>query len=373
MTRVALIVADGADVDSQWLLEYAGRTAAQLDAELVGAEAPAPSAALVVFQSGAGREPRPAVPPAVPSVWVDLAEAARPLKVSIAEDVPVIRGRGIEGVRWGLAQVVRHAAAPPTRMRYGEGRDRFLDLRVPTVGEPPHPAALLLHGGFWRERWTLDTIEPLAVDLTERGFVSCNVEYRRVGASGGGWPMTDEDAASALRFVSGGLPDLVDPARIVVVGHSAGAQLAVAAAAAVRSASVRPGLVVSLAGVLDLRLCALRGLGDTGNAAAAYTGAAAADAGSRFAVSSPVELVPLGLAQLVVQGVDDSPDLIEMSRRYVAHARAAGDEVEYLELPGDHFGVITPTTPIWREAAERIERVRTGAERPDVLGLPDPV
>jgi acetyl esterase/lipase len=308
-----------------------------------------------VFQSDSGREPRPAVPTGVPSVWVDLAAPAEPLDASIPEDVPVIRGRGVEGVRWGLAQVLRHVAGAPERIRYGEGRDRFVDLRVPPIGEPPHPAVLLLHGGFWRERWTLDTIEPLAVDLAERGFVTCNVEYRRVGPSGGGWPATEEDAASALRFVAGELADLVDPTRIAVVGHSAGAQLAVATAVSARGTNVRPVLVVSLAGVLDLRLCALRGLGDTGNAATAYIGTGAEDAGSRFAASSPVELVPLGTPQLVVQGMDDGPDMIEMSRRYVAHARSVGDEVECLELPGDHFAVVTPTTPIWHAAAAVVE------------------
>jgi acetyl esterase/lipase len=355
--RVALLVDAEADVDLAWLKEYAGRLAADSNVELVEITGADAVAALVVFESELETEAlRQAASLAIPCVWVDLADAGRPLTALLPEDARLIRGRGIEGLRWGLAQALRLAAAIPERVPYGEGRDRFYDLRLPGGGTPPYPVALLVHGGFWRERWTLDTIEPLAVDLAQRGFATCNVEYRRVGLSGGGWPLTDEDVSAALEFVVADPAGVFDTSRLVVVGHSAGAQLAVVAAVRSANKGVRPRLVVSLAGVLDLRLCALRGLGDTGNAAAAYADGSPHEAGDRYEASSPIELPPPGLAQLVVQGLDDSPDLAEMSRRYVARLRAAGDAVEYLELRGDHFAVITASSEIWRAAAARIEK-----------------
>jgi hypothetical protein len=64
--------------------------------------------------------------------------------------------------------------------------------------------------------------------------------------------------------------------------------------------------------------------------------------------------VPLDVRQLIVQGTADDLDLVDFSRRYAGAARRAGDDVTYLELPGDHFDVITPTSPIWQATAQAI-------------------
>ncbi|MFD0472647.1 hypothetical protein ACFQ0B_33390 [Nonomuraea thailandensis] len=52
-------------------------------------------------------------------------------------------------------------------------------------------------------------------------------------------------------------------------------------------------------------------------------------------------------------------NLVDFSRRYTAAARRAGDEVTYLELPGDHQDVITPGTPIWQATAQAITAALT--------------
>jgi acetyl esterase/lipase len=64
--------------------------------------------------------------------------------------------------------------------------------------------------------------------------------------------------------------------------------------------------------------------------------------------------VPIGVPQLVVQGAGDDLDLIDFNRRYVAAARAAGDDVRYVEEPGDHFAVIDPAAPLWHATAEAL-------------------
>jgi acetyl esterase/lipase len=355
--HVRLIVDEGADVDHGWLLELAERVATELGISVSERTDLDAAAVIAVFEVDATPETIAAISAlAVPCVWIDLADAGRPLIARVPESAPLIRGRGVEGVRWGLAHATRLAEAPPARVPYGVGRERFYDLRLPQGGSSPSPVAVLLHGGFWRERWTLDTIEPLALDLGARGFATCNLEYRRVGLSGGGWPRTEEDIADALRQIAGDDTGRLDPDRIVLIGHSAGGQLAVAAASRVAPNGIHPRLVVSLAGVLDLRLCAQRGLGDTGNAALAYGEATPGDLDACYRASSPSELPPLAAAQLIVQGLDDSPDLAEMGRRYVARLREAGAEVDVVELPGNHFDVITPASGIWRETAAAVER-----------------
>jgi hypothetical protein len=54
----------------------------------------------------------------------------------------------------------------------------------------------------------------------------------------------------------------------------------------------------------------------------------------------------------VVVGLNESPDLREMSRRFVRAARDAGDDVRLVEDTGDHFSVIDPASSIWQQTAE---------------------
>jgi acetyl esterase/lipase len=219
-----------------------------------------------------------------------------------------------------------------------------------------------MHGGFWRERWERDTIEPLAIDLVRRGFATWNLEYRRVGPYGGGWPATCQDVADGI----GKLTELatdhpLDLQRVVFIGHSAGGHLALWAVkqnGVSGTPPVRPILVVSLAGVADLEEGARRGLGDTGNGTADLMGGSAEERPDAYAAASPIRALPLGVPQLVVQGrLDNIPDLVDLSRIYVAAARDAGDPVEFIELDdADHFHLIVPTSHAWPPILERIEQ-----------------
>ena len=59
--------------------------------------------------------------------------------------------------------------------------------------------------------------------------------------------------------------------------------------------------------------------------------------------ASPVELLPLGVPQLLVHSVLDEDVPVEISRRYVQAARAAGDAVDYIELEdAAHMDFVDP-------------------------------
>jgi acetyl esterase/lipase len=73
------------------------------------------------------------------------------------------------------------------RIFYGDNENHYGDLRIPP-GNEPHPVAIVIHGGFWRARVGLDSMNRVANDLTSRGIATWNIEYRRVGQEGGGWP-----------------------------------------------------------------------------------------------------------------------------------------------------------------------------------------
>ncbi|WP_049790075.1 hypothetical protein [Paenibacillus sp. JDR-2] len=61
-------------------------------------------------------------------------------------------------------------------------------------------------------------------DLTRRGYATWNIEYRRVGAAGGGWTGTFVDVIDAVNHLAQ-LEERyqLDLSRVVVLGHSAGA------------------------------------------------------------------------------------------------------------------------------------------------------
>jgi acetyl esterase/lipase len=251
--------------------------------------------------------------------------------------------------------------AAPTVEAYGPGPDRFGELWRP-AGEGPWPVAVLLHGGFWRAARTLELMRPLAADLAGRGLAVWNLEYRRVGRPGGGWPGTCEDVAAGLDHLAelaGRAP--LDLGRLAVVGHSAGGQLALWSAARAGLPAGAPGagplvvprLVVSLAGVCDLHAGAADSIGE--GAVAAFLGAGPDRAPERYRLASPMARLPLGVRQVLVHGDADPRVPVTQSRGYAAAAAAAGDPVELVELAGvDHLAPIDPASAAWAEVTRRL-------------------
>jgi pimeloyl-ACP methyl ester carboxylesterase len=102
---------------------------------------------------------------------------------------------------------------------------------------------------------------------------------------------------------------------------------------------------------------ALGAVADLGAAARDRIGSDAARefAGDRLEEADPMRRLPTGVPQLLVHGTEDDRVPIEHARRYVEAARAAGDDVELLELPGvGHFEPIDPASDAWRQVAGRL-------------------
>ncbi len=114
------------------------------------------------------------------------------------------------------------------RLAYGPGAFQFGDLRLPAgPGPGPHPTVVLIHGGYWRARYGLKLMTGLAKDLAARGYAAWNIEYRRIGNPGGGWPGTFLDVAQATDYLREIAPTYaLDLKRVVPIGHSAGGHLA---------------------------------------------------------------------------------------------------------------------------------------------------
>src|SRR2546430_1706534 len=101
---------------------------------------------------------------------------------------------------------------------------------------------LVVHGGFWQSRYDLSHIGHLCAALTSKGIITCNVEYRRLGNPGGGWPGTFQDISLATRNILQTMPTdpRVDPALTAIIGHSAGGHLALWAASSQRISDGSP-------------------------------------------------------------------------------------------------------------------------------------
>jgi acetyl esterase/lipase len=116
-------------------------------------------------------------------------------------------------------------------VKYGSSDSQEGDLYLPSKQRPP--VICLLHGGFWRMPYSRDEMTLIAQDLAARGFAVWNIEYRRIGALGGGWPGTFQDVTAGIdhlaTFVADGVE--LDLNRVTVIGHSAGGHLALWSAA----------------------------------------------------------------------------------------------------------------------------------------------
>lgn len=234
------------------------------------------------------------------------------------------------------------------RWAYGAHPSQWADLTLPSrdgTGEQPLGVCLVVHGGFWRQRYDASLGAPLAHALAAHGIAAVNVEYRRVGGAGG-WPTTCLDVAAALDSLAD-LPTEVAPRldleRVVALGHSAGGQL-VGWLAGQPAGRVRLRGFVSQAGVLDLQAAIAEGLGD--GAVEAFLGEQAIVAD--VLAASPIALLPTEVASVLVHGDADADVPLAQSQRYHRDAVAAGDDCRLEVLPGgDHYGVITPESPDW--------------------------
>ncbi|MGD1056066.1 MAG: alpha/beta hydrolase [Solirubrobacteraceae bacterium] len=248
--------------------------------------------------------------------------------------------------------------------RYGPARSQRADLYLP-AGPGPHPVIVLIHGGSWMSRYGRIVMRGLACDLVRRGWATWNIEYRRIGG-GGGWPATFVDVGAAIDHLADLHAPLDLDRGVTVIGHSAGGHLALWAAGRQRLTKGAPGYldgeppirikrVIAQAGVCDLAGAYRRW---RGGAVRALMGGPPEDFPERYGAGDPMQLLPLSMPALLVHGTLDETVSVELARNYESAARAAGGEVELVEIPGDagrHRAHIDPRGEAWAAVTKRLD------------------
>ena len=240
-------------------------------------------------------------------------------------------------------------AAPKAdaRVAYGSDENQFVDLRLPK-GTGPHPLAMIVHGGYWRAKYDLGYMGHLCAALTAKGVATVNVEYRRVGNAGGGWPGTFADIRAAYQFLLQNARKYeFDAKRVLVMGHSAGGQLALCLAAHETGVTA----AISLAGVVDLQRAYELHLSN--DAVVEFLGGKPAEVGDHYREADPIKLA-IGARQWLVHGASDDVVPPAFSRDYVSAKQKMKEDARLVEIAGaGHFEVVDPRSGAWKD----VERV----------------
>lgn len=247
------------------------------------------------------------------------------------------------------------SSKPALIAHYGSDPLELGELRLPK-GKGPFAVAVVIHGGCWTKGFAqMRHTAALASALTDAGIATWNVEYRQVGDPGGGWPGTLQDWGAAtdyLRTLAKTYP--LDLSRVVVTGHSAGAHGALFVASRSklpRTSEIRgsdplpvkaaiaidgPGDIAGYIGQ-DSKICGKPVIEPV-------MGGSPAAVPDHYAQGSPINLLPLGVRQVLVSAsaVLTPPE----AEAYRHAATKAGDKVDVrVFADSGHFEPIAPGTP----------------------------
>lgn len=252
------------------------------------------------------------------------------------------------------------------RIAYGSEPSQWIDLYLPS-GSGSFPVVVLVHGGCWSTAASATTMSQNAADLAANGVAAWTLEYRRIGEPGGGYPGMYADVAAAVdRLGAEAGHHGLDLERVVVVGHSAGAQLAtwIASRSRLPAASplyardpLRVRTVIALSGPNDLRRDAgLLALTCAGMSTVdQVAGPSSPDRSDPLLDTSPFELLPLGVRTVSMVGVYDDRTPPYMAERWRHAAADAGDDAETILLPdAGHFDIIDVRSAAWRAVRDVI-------------------
>ena len=274
-------------------------------------------------------------------------------------------------------ELIKQPAPPPNaRIAYGKDPLQFGELRLPE-GSGPFPVAILVHGGCWSAKLgnlpdnvvSFELLRPMAAALAKAGIASWNLEYRRLGNEGGGWPGTYQDLSAGtdhLREIASRYH--LDLQRAIAIGHSSGGQLAFWLGArrklpktSVLNAKAPLPLrgVISVDGPPDLE--ADRAIEKSvcgGPVVTQFVGGTPAEFPDRYREGASSGLLPIGVPQELLLASQHGQDWIALFRQYLAAAEKSGDQIQMpiMDAAG-HFDGLNPDSRAWNTLMASVQKL----------------
>ncbi len=227
------------------------------------------------------------------------------------------------------------ARSPDRRIPYGDDPNQFFDLWAPAQ---PRAVAMMIHGGFWRAKYDLFHTSHACWALAKSGIAVANLEYRRVGNIGGGWPGTYDDVRAGLTAVQRQFPG---QKKFVVLGHSAGGQLAL------RLAIDTPELtgVVALAPVAVLKTA--YDLDLSHGAVAEFLGGTPSSVPGFYEAACPSRH-PSSVQRILIHGTHDDVVPLSMTEEFCDLRQHDSGTVWPMRITeADHFDLVDPESLAW--------------------------
>ena len=258
-----------------------------------------------------------------------------------------------------------------TEIAYGNDPRQVMDVTLP-AGSGPHPVLMLVHGGAFK----VGDKSEMAIwpDLTAAGIAVVRVNYRLSGTAK--WPAQGEDClAAVVKLQRDGMALGLDPARLVLLGQSAGAFLAVSTALSLVEVGLRPRGVVSLFGPMDFSTMDedMKTLGRTPQMGWTDAADSAESELLGYAVgenrAAALSMGPIGrlsrlqepLPPILIRHGDADPLIADLQARRLREAWLATDpqaEVDYKLVPGaGHGGAAFETDPVKAEVMAFLQKV----------------
>lgn len=261
-----------------------------------------------------------------------------PLRRCISEALPKLSPACVEVINQ------RQAGMLPGAREYAYGADpkQRVDIVSP-AGTAKRPLLVFVHGGGWSIGDKRHAAAPKAQHLNGRGWAFGSVNYRLVPAAI--VEQQAQDVAAAVAYLRANAAEMgIDPDRIVLMGHSAGAHLAALVAtdptyfrsAGVPLPSIKGVVLLDGAGYDVAKQMAFRGNAVPGS----YQAAFGSDPARQRALSPTMHAAAPNVRKWLILPVSRRQDAVGQSTALAAALTAAGAKAAVSPVDGESHSTI---------------------------------